>query len=95
MDRGESFEQATLREMAEELGLEGVDPDLVHQYIWRTEVESELIRTYRCVHEGPFALDPGEIEEGRFFSIEEIVPLLGTGQLTPNLEHELRRLGLV
>ena len=96
VDRGEHHLTAARREMAEELGLD--DPELpltfLHQYIWRSEVESEYVRTYRCSHPGPFALHPEEIDDGRFFCAEALCSLMGTGEATPNLEHELSLLGL-
>jgi isopentenyl-diphosphate delta-isomerase type 1 len=92
---GESFEQAAQREMAEELGLRDLQPQLLHQYIWRSPVESELVRTYRCTHGGPFSLQAEEIEEGRFFAPDELRRMAGRGLMTPNLEHELRLLGIL
>ncbi len=94
--RGEAVEDALRREMEEELGL---DPDLpverLHEYVWRSPVESELVRTYRCTHPGPFRLQADEIDAGAFFTIEELDRKRRAGALTPNLEHELVRLGLL
>lgn len=96
VDPGESVEQAARREMAEELGL--ANPALpleqIHHYLWRTELESELVTTFRVRHDGPFSLHPDEIEDGRFFSPDELARELGRDTLTPNLEHELRLLKL-
>lgn len=93
--RGEAPLAAVLREAAEELGLRDVQPAPLHEYLWRSPVETELVRTFRCTHEGPFHLDPGEIEEGRWYSAEEIARLATTDSLTPNLLHELGLLGLL
>ena len=95
VDLGEDPEQAVHREAAEELGLHPEQPELLHRYLWRSPVERELISTYRCTHEGPFDLARDEIDEGRFFTPEELRRLVGSGQLTPNLEHELALLGIV
>lgn len=94
VDPRETWEQAALREMAEEIGLRDIGLELLHQYVWRSPVESELVRTFRALHEGPFAFKADEISEGRFFSLEELRALVGKGTLTPNLEHELGLLGL-
>lgn len=91
---GESYEDAAVREVEEELGLAIRPRDLAHRhdYLWRSEVETELVRTYRIAHEGPFAPQQSEIDEVRFFSRDELSRLVGTGALTSNLEHELRLL---
>jgi len=95
VDRGERVSTAAAREMAEELGVEAGPLALLHEYVWRTEVETELVRTYRCEHEGPFSLQPEEIEEGRFVALGELPAMARAGLLTPNLVHELGLLGLL
>jgi len=94
---GESYLSAAARELAEELGvtLDSLDRlELLHSYVWRTAIETEHVQTFRTLHEGPFSLHPDEIEEGRFWSREAIRKAVGTGAFTPNLEHELRLLGV-
>lgn len=96
---GESYEEAARRELEEELGV--VPPaspppaagglEHLHDYLWRSELETELVRTFLLRHEGPFRLSRDEIEHGRFFGPDELRRLIGTGTLTPNLEEELRR----
>jgi len=99
--QGESYEEAALRELAEELGVElarGPDGAFplahLHDYVWRSEVETEHVRTYLLVHDGPFRLHPVEIADGRFWSPDELRAAVGAGAFTPNLEEELRRLGV-
>lgn len=88
---GEDHEEAALREAAEEIGIALLPDDLVfvHRYLWRTDVETELVATYRVTHEGPFVIDPGELDAVRFFGPEELAGARGSGLLTPNLEFEL------
>jgi len=88
---GESYEVAAIREMAEELGIRGVRLEHLYDYTWRTDRETELIRTYRCTYDGPITPNPEEIAEGRFWSLMEIEEALGTGLFTPNFEEEFRR----
>jgi isopentenyl-diphosphate delta-isomerase type 1 len=92
---GESPADAVAREMVEEIGLREMPVQFLHQYLWRSPVESELVSTFRCVHEGPFQLDREEIEDGAFYSAEELRALATSEALTPNLTHELRLLGLL
>jgi len=89
---GEEALDAARREMSEELGLETGDPQFLYQYLWRSPVESELIRSFRLTQEGPFALQAEEIDDGKFWSAGEIERSLGQGILTPNFEFEWPRL---
>ncbi|MHC4201519.1 MAG: NUDIX hydrolase [Planctomycetota bacterium] len=98
---GESWERAAARELLEELGVRLDDvggPSALrhlHDYVWRSPVETEHVRTYELAHDGPFRLDPIEISEGRFWTVEELRAAAGTGVLTPNLEEELRLVGVL
>ena len=94
---GETFSAAALRELEEEIGVRASGEALAfaHEYWWRSPVETERVRTYTMRHEGPFRLDPGEVEDGRFWTVEELRAAAGTGALTPNLEEELRLLGIL
>lgn len=101
VDPGETYEQAAARELHEELGVklqEIASPYVLvrkHDYVWRSPVETELVRTFEITHDGPFRLHPEELEEGRFWTKAELRKACGTGVLTPNLEEELRRLGVI
>lgn len=90
---GESYEEAALRETEEELGFE---PDgLVYLFSFRVrnEIESEDINTYAVVYDGPITTHPEEIDEGKFWSMDEIAGELHTGALTPAFEREFGILG--
>ncbi len=91
VDTGESPEAAAHREMAEELGREPESLEFLYRYLWRSPVETELVSTFLCHHDGPFSPDPVEISEGRFWSREEIQAALGSGVFTPNFEAEFAR----
>jgi isopentenyldiphosphate isomerase len=98
VEAGQSYEEAALKEAGEELGivLEGFFKlRFSHKYVWKSDVETEHVRTYLLDYEGPFKLHPEEVEEGRFWSIKELKASAGTGILTPNLEEELRLLNIV
>jgi isopentenyl-diphosphate delta-isomerase type 1 len=101
LDPGESYEQAAERELHEELGVRlqqiASPGGLVrkHDYVWRSPVETELVRTFEITYDGPFRLHPEELEDGRFWTEAELREACGTGVLTPNLEEELSRLGVI
>ena len=88
---GEDSESAARREMREELG---IAPDTIafcYRYGLRSPVESELVDTYQTRWDGALSPAPGEISEGRFWTVAEIEACLGTGCFTPNFEDEYRR----
>ena len=99
VDPGESYERAAVRELQEELGVDLITPGeqsrLVHRhdYVWRTSIETELVRTFELICDGPFRLHPDEIDDGRFWTVAELCAAVGQGVLTANLEHELQLLG--
>ena len=91
MAPGETPRESALRECAEELGFTPEKLAFAYEYIWRTNFESELIRSFAVIYEGPFKLDPEEISEGRFWSREEIEAALGGEVFTPQFRHEYPR----
>lgn len=91
VDAGETPDAAARRELGEELGARDAEPEFLYAYIWRSPIESERIQSYRLWHEGPFALQREEIDQGRFWRVTEIEAAMGAGVFTPNFEHEWPR----
>jgi isopentenyldiphosphate isomerase len=89
VDPGEGLAEAARREMAEELGCGG-ELEFLYSYVHANPYESELVATYRCMKNGGFTFNLDEIDEIRFFGVEEIISLIGTGTLSENFEHEVR-----
>jgi len=89
VDLGETIEQALLRETAEELNITGIHPVPLAQYKWETDVESELVFSFRAIYNATPVFNKQEIDEGRFWTIAEIRKNLGTGIFTPNFENEV------
>ncbi len=91
VDYGEKLGAAALREMQEELG---VTPEnglqQLYSYIHANDYESELVFTYRCMHDGPFSFNHDEIDEIRFWTIDELLGMLDDSLLSDNFRHELR-----
>lgn len=92
VDYGESIEEALWREAREELGIEGFEAELMARYVFESAIEKELVHTYRTVYEGPFTPDKEELDDARFWRIDEIESQLGKGIFTPNFEREYNRL---
>lgn len=87
---GETVQQALQREVQEELGIERLPHEPLYQYIMRNDIESELVYTFRGIHNGPFRWPEDEIETGKFWSIRDIRANLGNGVFTPNFEQEFQ-----
>ena len=70
VDTGETYVTAALRELGEELGLEGLGADFLEVLFKVDACEQtgqEFVWIYRARHEGPFVLNPDEISGGQFF----------------------------
>ena len=93
VDYGEQIEEALLRETREELGVTDFKPEFIMKYQFRSSIEAELVYIYRCIYDGVFQLDPSEVEEGRFWSLDEIRNNIGKEIFTPNFESEIEKLG--
>ena len=85
---GETYEEAAAREMAEELGITGTAPIYLYDYRLRNEVESEDIRSFYIMYDGPVVFQAEEIDAVRLWEPDEIRAKLGTGVFTPNFETE-------
>lgn len=88
---GEDLLASSIREMSEELGIEGPTPEFLYSYVHTNDYETELVTTFRCVCEEGFSFNRDEIDEIRFWSRDEIIGALGTETFSDNFEHEFRR----
>jgi hypothetical protein len=77
--------------MEEELSIQDVPIRYLYQYIWKTEVETELVRTFYCCFDGKIIHDRDEIDEVRFWNMDSLVSQVDTDLFTPNLREELQK----
>ena len=87
---GEDLLSSSKREMHEELGTTGYEPEYLYSYIHSNEYETEIVTTYRCRCERGFSCNEDEIDEVRFWSHDEIQNAIGQQILSDNFEHEFR-----
>ena len=92
---GEKTEDALRRETYEELGLKEFSFEFIAKYIWESGRERELVYSFRGNTPRLPLINKDEIEEGRFWNMEEIRAHTGKGIFTPNLEHELQVLIII
>ena len=88
VDYGEEIVDALKREAKEELGITDYTPVLLRVYKFVSDREAEMVHSYYTIYDGEIQPDPGEISEGKFWSIEDIENHLGKNVFTPNFEEE-------
>lgn len=86
---GEDLATAAIRETEEELGITPINLKFLYSYIHSNHYESELVFTHSCIHNGPFIFNREEIDEVRFWNMEEIKNAIGQGILSDNFESEI------
>ena len=91
VDKGESYRDAAVREMEEELSIKGPDLKYLYKYRLRNDFESEYISSYHCLWDGAIKTNVHEIEEGRFWRLDEIAQKANSGIFTPNFLDEIGR----
>lgn len=84
----EKVEEALKRETFEELGITSFEARPLGCYVWESPLEKELVFSFLCCQHTPIRIDNDEVDEGRFWTLEEIEKNIGKSCLTPNFEHE-------
>ena len=87
---GECLTEALYRESSEELGLTDFNPLHMETYLFESEIEREMVNVFAAV--GSYELNPDldEVDEGRWWPVEEIDANIGKGLFTPNFESEYK-----
>ena len=81
---GESYELSAKRELAEELGVHKTS--LARHFDFYHEADNNRVwgRVFSCAADGPFVLQPEEVEDGFFLGMEELQSLAAAEQFTPD-----------
>ena len=92
VDYGEYLSEALHRKAGEELGFYDFNPLYLGSYVFQSNIEREMINIFAAV--GNFTLHPDEdeVEEGRYWPLDEIEANIGKDVFTPNFEGEFRRI---
>ena len=87
---GESIYEALFRESSEELGLVDFNPIYLETYLFESEIEKEMVNIFAAVGSYELHPDQDEVDEGRWWPVEEIDANIGKGVFTPNFESEFQ-----
>jgi isopentenyldiphosphate isomerase len=87
---GESVEEALKREAFEELNLTEFVSHFIARYVWESSRERELVNSFKTITDVIPQIQKEEIDEGRFWSLNEIKESFGKGIFTPNFENEYK-----
>ena len=80
VNEGEDYDAAAVRELSEELGIEGATPEFLFRHRYEGAKTRSHTAVYRIRWDGPVRHHDGEIVWGRFYAIDEI---LGNGERWP------------
>lgn len=85
---GEAVLEAVYREASEELGLTDFNPIYIETYEFESSIEREMVNVFAAVGSYDLHPDLDEVDEGRWWPVEEIDTSIGQGIFTPNFESE-------
>ena len=81
---GESYELSAKRELAEELGVRKAA--LTRHFDFYHDADNNRVwgRVFSCLAEGPFVLQPEEVEDGFFLGMDAVYALAASEKFTPD-----------
>lgn len=85
VNAGETFADAARRELAEELGISGVEPRFVGDGAYSDDDVEEMAEIYEVTWNGPVAFADGEVVDARWVTWEELARLLATETFVPDV----------
>ncbi len=88
---GESYDEAALRELYEEMGIQGVVLTPLFDFYHQDEFNRVWGRAYRCVFDGEIVLQEEEVESGGFYRLETIFDDSRKDLYTPDGLYVLQR----
>jgi isopentenyldiphosphate isomerase/intracellular septation protein A len=88
---GEDVKTALQRESYEEIGLKEFSAKPIGNYIFKSDVEHELVYSFITHDYKGINLHSDEVQEGKFWTQKQIEKNLGKGVFTPNFELEYKK----
>jgi len=88
---GEDIRSAAERETREELGITVHSISYLYDHVFSDRHETELVSTFACTYEGFFQPNKEEIDEVRFWNIDDIRKKLESGIFSGHFIQEFSR----
>lgn len=80
----ETYKSSAKRELAEELGIDGVELKYLFKIQYESEQHKSYTAIYACLFDGPIILQEEEIEEGFFLAYENIKEFVNSHNICPD-----------
>lgn len=87
---GETLMEAVYREASEELGFTDFNPVYLETYEFESTIEKEMVNVFAVVGSYDLHPDLDEVDEGRWWELNDIDAAMGKGVFTPNFESEFQ-----
>jgi isopentenyldiphosphate isomerase len=81
---GESYDDAAVRELGEEVGIAGAAPRFVRHATYEDADVLEQAHLYEVAWDGPVRFVDGEVVEARWMTRDEVVALVATAPFCPD-----------
>lgn len=79
IELGENPREAAIRELQEEIGISG-DLQAIGEILYIDDQDDDKLYLFRMTHNGPFTLDPTEVDDEKFFPLSEIAKMIQDGE---------------
>ncbi len=84
VNRGEAYREAALREVREELGIEGPEPDFLFTHLYQGEKNRAWIQVYQVQWNGAIRHQPEEIAWGKWMEEEQMYAMIREKPFVPD-----------
>ncbi|WP_029163972.1 NUDIX domain-containing protein [Anaerophaga thermohalophila] len=93
VSKGEDIPTALRKEAMEEIGIKPDNAIFLGRYLWRSEIERELVFVFALWYDKVITPNFKELDGGKVWTFPDLEAAMGKDVLTPDFEEEYRRYG--